>query len=78
MSVQTKRYPYVCCPQETSTNSPQRSIPRPSNGQGNVLPSRGSCGVESFGEKVYGGRSTALDEFPWMALLEYAKRNVIL
>ncbi|KAG4080172.1 hypothetical protein HA402_008243 [Bradysia odoriphaga] len=70
------RYPYVCCPQETSTaNVPQRSITRPSNGRGNVLPSKGTCGVESFGERVYGGRSTALDEFPWMALLEYSKPN---
>lgn len=67
------RFPYVCCPQETST-----SVIRPSNGRGNVLPGSGSCGVESFGEKVYGGRSTALDEFPWMALLEYSKRNVNL
>ncbi|KAJ6640940.1 Serine protease 7 [Pseudolycoriella hygida] len=74
------RYPYVCCPlanQETVTNAPapNRSRPRPSNGLGNVLPKKGSCGVESFGEKVYGGRSTALDEFPWMALLEYSKPN---
>lgn len=73
------RYPYVCCPsqnQQVPANQPQRSVTsRPSNGQGNILPGRGSCGVESFGEKVYGGRSTALDEFPWMALLEYSKRT---
>jgi len=72
------RFPFVCCPstnQPTSTSKPRGTI-RPSNGKGNVLPGRGSCGVAPFGQKVYGGRSTALDEFPWMALLEYSKPNV--
>lgn len=50
-------------------------MPTVSNGQGNVLPSRGQCGIESFGKKIFGGESTGLDEFPWMALFEYAKRK---
>ncbi|XP_056631648.1 uncharacterized protein LOC130441829 [Diorhabda sublineata] len=36
-----------------------------------VLPQRPSCG-QDFSEKIYGGIRTQLNEFPWMALLQYA------
>lgn len=31
------------------------------------------CGPIIFVEKVYGGNDTAIDEFPWLTLLEYQK-----
>lgn len=36
-----------------------------------ALPERPSCG-QDFSEKIYGGTTTKLNEFPWMALLQYA------
>lgn len=33
------------------------------------------CGPTVFEDKIYGGNDTGLDEFPWMALLQYKKMN---
>ncbi|XP_053612617.1 phenoloxidase-activating enzyme 1-like [Plodia interpunctella] len=32
---------------------------------------RDQCGVDTNGDRIYGGQFTDLDEFPWMALLGY-------
>ncbi|XP_043652928.1 serine protease 7 [Drosophila teissieri] len=79
------RQPYVCCTsdrsfgsQETTSGAPPptstSSSPRGQEGQpsqGSVLPSPPKCGPHSFSNKVYNGNDTAIDEFNWMALLEY-------
>lgn len=70
--------PHVCCETsnpgvETATGAPQIAV-NAGSGKGNVLPGRGSCGIEPTGERIYGGKATAIDEFPWMALLEYEKQ----
>lgn len=33
------------------------------------------CGPIIFEDKIYGGNNTALDEFPWMVLLEYQRSS---
>ncbi|KAL3276738.1 hypothetical protein HHI36_012108 [Cryptolaemus montrouzieri] len=39
-----------------------------------VLLSRSSCGTQTP-DKILGGQATAPDEFPWMALLQYHRKN---
>ncbi|XP_044757284.1 phenoloxidase-activating factor 1-like [Coccinella septempunctata] len=39
-----------------------------------LLPNRTVCGRQSP-DKILGGQSTSPDEFPWMALLQYRKKN---
>jgi len=83
------RTPYVCCvndrrseplestsaaPPVTPTSSSQQGQ-QGQQGEGNLLPSPPKCGPHSFGNKVYNGNDTALDEFSWMALLEYVDRK---
>ncbi|KAK5649793.1 hypothetical protein RI129_000822 [Pyrocoelia pectoralis] len=42
----------------------------------NALPDRSVCGLEKEAKRVIGGTITDLDEFPWMAALEFkTKRN---
>ncbi|XP_044252224.1 serine protease 7 [Drosophila takahashii] len=83
------RLPFVCCPidrsfepQETTSAAPPVTPTSSSQqgqqgqqGQGNLLPSPPKCGPHSFSNKVYNGNDTALDEFSWMALLEYVDRR---
>lgn len=38
---------------------------------GGSLPPIGTCGLDSFGQRIYGGQVAGLNEFPWMALLQY-------
>lgn len=73
---------YVCCiatPQpavtvDTSSNPTQ--INEPSDGQGNVLPTE--CGVEPTTIKIFDGQEAELDEYPWMAVLEYERSKLML
>ncbi|XP_016991150.1 serine protease 7 [Drosophila rhopaloa] len=78
--------PYVCCTsdrgiraQETTSAAPPvtptSSSQQGQQGQGNLLPSPPKCGPHSFSNKVYNGNDTAVDEFNWMALLEYVDRR---
>lgn len=39
-----------------------------------LLPEPGVCGIDTS-NRIYGGEVTKLDEFPWMALIEYSKRE---
>jgi secreted trypsin-like serine protease len=45
---------------------------RQTHGNGDVLPEPGSghCGLSSS-DRIFGGEATAIDEFPWMALIEF-------
>ncbi|KAF9410943.1 hypothetical protein HW555_010141 [Spodoptera exigua] len=77
--------PRVCCgplPLEQEATS-QRPTPRPTQptqgtqGSSEVYSEdsspapRNQCGIDTTGDRVYGGTITDLDEFPWMALLGY-------
>ena len=74
--------PNVCCPTSSEPVIPTRP---PFNQEGNtgvnpnlnvrnhpLLPS--NCG-EDVEERIVGGERTDIDEFPWMVLLEYQKRE---
>lgn len=43
----------------------------------NLIPSTDVCGI-STQDRIYGGEKTDLDEFPWMALIEYEKRMFVI
>ncbi|XP_067616863.1 serine protease easter isoform X4 [Eurosta solidaginis] len=68
----------ICCPDRyrnfvnipsiSSTTKP--AIATPSN----LLPQPGQCG-NVLSNRIYGGNATKIDEYPWMALIEYTKPN---
>lgn len=39
------------------------------------LPLPGDCGYHPLGRKIIGGKATELDEFAWMAILQYKDGN---
>lgn len=61
--------PVVCCAQQQPSRlGTSNLLPDPA-GSGNM-----KCGAGSS-DRIIGGRSTKIDEYPWMALLEYSKRS---
>lgn len=52
-----------------------KQIKEPSLGLGDIIPDNDECGIESTTRKIFGGVAVELDEFPWMAILEYEKRE---
>lgn len=46
--------------------------PPANNTNTNLLPLPGQCG-NLLSNRIYGGVKTKIDEFPWMALVEYTK-----
>lgn len=56
--------------QSTTWLSPVNPV---SSGTGHILPTEGYCGGTSLADRIYGGELAGLDEFPWMAILEYEK-----
>lgn len=55
--------------------------PEPINRINSVLklPVPGVCGVVNFAPTViYGGQRTRIFQHPWLALLEYSKRKLII
>lgn len=79
--------PIVCCPSSPTPRPTSRPTPRVPTNNGNddenpnvnlrshpLFPS--DCGTDTE-ERIVGGESTDIDEFPWMALLEYQKPNGI-
>ncbi|XP_005185522.1 serine protease easter [Musca domestica] len=64
----------ICCPDRFRTVQPITSAsaaPAPSY-VSNILPQPGQCG-NVLSNRIYGGNKTKIDEFPWMALIEYTK-----
>uniref|UniRef100_A0A1I8MM78 Peptidase S1 domain-containing protein n=1 Tax=Musca domestica TaxID=7370 RepID=A0A1I8MM78_MUSDO len=53
----------VCCT-ERPHNRKGETVP------GNVLPKPGECGT-MLSNRILGGNTTEIDEFPWMALIQY-------
>lgn len=41
----------------------------------NALPNLSVCGINPTTDKIYGGRQTSFDEYPWLAALEYEDKN---
>ncbi|XP_060524055.1 phenoloxidase-activating factor 1-like [Cylas formicarius] len=76
--------PLVCCGTEVNFRSREPSDNGNQGNNGNngnqpidnnftpnsLIPDRSMCGFQ-LADKIFGGENTALDEFPWMALLEY-------
>ncbi|EDV93353.1 GH18317 [Drosophila grimshawi] len=56
----------------TTTSTTQTST---NNNGNNLLPQAPACGPNSFQNRIYNGNDTALDDFVWMALLEYRSRD---
>ena len=80
----TQSTSFVCCENNSGSQQMPRSSPTyessrpvqkssPSQGEGNQLPSSLECGVESTTRKILGGVDVELNEFPWMAVLEYER-----
>lgn len=86
------RAPYVCCPGNGAspvvapTGAPAATV-RPSTAApasdvsqqlaGGLLPNpkKNECGT-SIGIRIYGGENADIDEFPWLALLQYENRKL--
>lgn len=68
----------VCCSNEIAQSAqPPISNPRPAPGQGltpNDMPQPGVCG-NHLADRIVGGEVAAIDEYPWMVLIEYTKRK---
>ncbi|KAI8130975.1 Serine protease easter [Lucilia cuprina] len=60
----------VCCPDNYRSTLATRNGISEKNLPGNVLPEPGVCG-EILTDRILGGNITKIDEFPWMALLQY-------
>lgn len=54
----------VCCPPNTTMQ----------NRMSNLLPRTPRCGRQ-LTDRVLGGEETKVDEFPWLALVEYTTRK---
>ncbi|XP_043472965.1 serine protease easter-like [Leptopilina heterotoma] len=63
----------ICCPSHSSLSF-TTSNPSWNASDHNLLPT--NCGQETMG-RIVGGEVTDIDEFPWMALLEYQTPNGI-
>lgn len=63
----------------TSSNGPRNNgngrVTSRGRGNGQNLPGPGTCGLTSLAQRIYGGDDTQLDDYPWMALLEYQSRK---
>lgn len=46
----------------------------PQHFSGNLLPNRTVCGTDRNGQRIFGGKFTDIDEFPWMAALRYNEK----
>ncbi|GBP27563.1 Serine protease 7 [Eumeta japonica] len=47
----------------------------PISSEDSVPAARGQCGIDTNGDRLYGGQITDIDEFPWMCLLGYLTRS---
>lgn len=61
----------VCCPDAYNTPT---TPPSTSETLSTLLPAPGVCGLDNT-NRIIGGEMTKIDEFPWMALIEYSKRK---
>jgi hypothetical protein len=64
--------PYVCCPD--AYNTPVPTATSSGGSLSSLLPAPGVCGTDNT-IRIFGGEVTKINEFPWMALIEYSKPN---
>ncbi|XP_050078740.1 transmembrane protease serine 9-like [Anopheles maculipalpis] len=62
----TEKHPLVCCA--------DGDLVAPVRVGAGLLPTPGQCGIQTS-DRIFGGVNTRIDEFPWIALLKYAKPN---
>lgn len=72
----TIRVPPTAAPTPKPSTVTTKSGLDTSAGGGGELPGIGECGIDSLGQKIYGGKAAGINEFPWMALLEYKSGNI--
>jgi len=58
----------VCCDEQMPSLTSRMSIPQPVD----ELPSREVCGKQSSDNRIVGGEVAAIDEYPWLAIIEYS------
>lgn len=58
----------ICCPENKTELTDKSLIPAPELEQ---------CGLQANDNRIVGGTVAELDEFPWMALLQYKKGRKI-
>ncbi|XP_019870922.1 CLIP domain-containing serine protease HP8-like [Aethina tumida] len=74
--------PKVCCPLEREPSTTPRPAQTTSSGQNEnvinspLLPTKTQCGVDTQ-NRIFGGESADLDEFPWMVLVEYERPSKV-
>lgn len=80
--------PYVCCAHDemttassatstatsTATSSTSKEKPEWLKNLEAMLPKAPVCGLD-HSNRIFGGTKTNLDEFPWMVLVEFKKRE---
>lgn len=73
-----REQPLVCCPfqkvvRPTFPPSQAPDYPKVNDEHTDLLPAIGECGKNPADDRIFGGTVTAIDEFPWTVLLQYAK-----
>ncbi|XP_050305995.1 CLIP domain-containing serine protease HP8-like [Anthonomus grandis grandis] len=70
--------PKVCCPSgplpTTTTTTTESYNPR-GTVDTSLLPNIDECGLQGTNNRIYGGETAGIDEFPWMVLVQYQKGN---
>ena len=61
----------VCCRHDNRVFMP---TPTQNVDNSNLLPNTRQCGI-SYDNRIIGGTTTYIDEYPWAALIEYTKRK---
>ncbi|CRK86963.1 CLUMA_CG003753, isoform A [Clunio marinus] len=66
--------PWVCCPSvtEQTTAAPVTTVRSTVPSTASRLPEAPECGVDAD-NRIYGGEETTIDEYPWLAQLQYNK-----
>lgn len=79
-------YPLVCCSDgiQQQNGGGVNPAPAPAPGPAPVpkvsslpRPGEGQCGLDTS-DRIYGGEATKIDEYPWLALLQYTKSKHLL
>ncbi|CAB3225806.1 unnamed protein product [Arctia plantaginis] len=67
----------VCCELDTTSGNKPKDKCKASVSALPPDPTSQCCGLDaSAGNKIYGGTETAIDEYPWLALIEYESNSI--
>jgi hypothetical protein len=64
-----ERTPYVCCTAGKNQKPKQQKLTAVPTSK--LLPTSNKCGTLAS-DRIFGGRNTKVDEYPWLAMIEYA------